>query len=285
MKPIARADIFLHAACAALLVFGIVALSSESLHPAWGLLALPAVAVYGAMALRRPLRRRRLGREPFPRAWREVLLREVPFYRRLDEEGRRQFERDVRYFIAEWRIEGVEGIEVTDEVRMLIAAGAAVLVHGQPEWELPRGRSILVYPDSFDEKFRFRPDGPMLGEVHGQGPVIFSRKALLEGWRNPLLTGNVALHEFAHLLDMRCATADGVPRMMPPAAAGPWLDLVRREMERVRRGRSILRPYAAENEAEFFAVAVEAFFEQSRAMRERHPELYGALAQFFNQKP
>ncbi|MDD5557011.1 MAG: M90 family metallopeptidase [bacterium] len=285
MRAIAGADIFLHAACAALVAFAIVVLATEALHAAWALLAVPAVALYAAAALHRPLRRRRLARRPFPAAWRDILSRDVSFYRRLDGEGRRRFERDVRIFLSEWTIEGVGGAAADDEARVLIAAAAAVLVHGRPDWELPRGRTVLVYPEGFDERFRFRPSGPLIGEVHGQGPVIISRRGLLDGWRGAGGAVNVAIHEFAHLLDMRAARADGVPAMLQLRSVGPWLDLMEREMERVRRGRSILDPYAAENEAEFFAVAVETFFARPRAMRDRHPELYGALARLFNQDP
>jgi len=280
----ARGDIFFHAACAALLTFAIVALSTASLHPAWGLLAVPALAVYAALALRRPVRRMRLAQQPIPPAWREVLFGGVRFYRGLDLKGRERFERNVRYFLAEQRIEGVEGVEITDEIRLLIAAAAAVLVHGQPEWELPRRHTILVYPGGFDEKFRCTRHGPFLGQMHGQGPIVLSREALLEGWRAPG-GDNVALHEFAHLLDMRCARATGIPRMLNPVAAGAWLGLIHREMMKVAEHRSMLRAYAAENEAELFAVAVEHFFERPVELKERHPELYKALSQFFNQDP
>jgi hypothetical protein len=284
MRTIARSDLFFHTACAALLAFSIVALSIASLHPAWGLLAVPALAVYASLALRRPLGRMRLVKQPIPSAWREVLLREVRFYHGLDLNERQRFERNVRYFLAEQRIEGVEGLEITDEIRVLIAAAPAVLIHGQPEWELPRGHTILVYPVGFDEKFRCTRHGPFLGQMHGQGPIILSREALLEGWRAPG-GDNVALHEFAHLLDMRCARATGIPRMLNPVAAGAWLGLIRREMMKITQHRSVLRAYAAENEAEFFAVAVEHFFERPVELKARHPELYGALSQFFNQDP
>ena len=285
MQTIAKADIFLHSALAALLIFGIVALSIESLHPAWGLCAIPALVVYASIALRRPLRRRRLAAKPFPAAWMEILRREVRFYSGLDEEGRRRFERDVRFFLAEHTIEGVGGVEITDEIRVLIAAGPATLLHGQPEWELPGGRSILVYPGGFDEEFSFKKEGPILGQVHGQGPVILSRRALLDGWRRHGDGSNVALHEFAHVLDVKAGQGDGVPRMLNPAATGAWLSLIHSEMAKVERHRSLLRSYAATNQAEFFAVAVEYFFERPGALRERHPELYSAFSQFFNQDP
>lgn len=284
MRTMAIGDIFFHTACAALLAFAIVVFSIASLHPAWGLFAVPAVAVYAALALRRPLRRMRLARQPFPPEWRDVLYREVRFYRDLGLEGRERFERNVRYFLAEHEIEGVDGVEITDEIRVLIAAGAAVLLHGQPEWELPRRHTILVYESGFDDKFRCSKHGPLLGQTHGQGPVIIALDALLDGWR---FQGgdNVALHEFAHLLDLHGARADGIPSVLNPAAAGAWLKLVHSEMMKVEAHRSLLRAYAAENEAEFFAVAVECFFERPVELKERHPELYAALAQFFNQDP
>ncbi|MCX6356875.1 MAG: zinc-dependent peptidase [Candidatus Aureabacteria bacterium] len=285
MRMIARGDIVLHGALASLLVFSIVALSSDSLYPAWALCAVPVLVVYASMALRRPLRRRRLAQQPFPPAWREILLGGVRFYRRLNPEGRRRFEKNLRYFLAEQRIEGVGGVEITDEIRVLVAAGAAVLLHGQPEWELPRGHTILVYPEGFDERFRFRPSGPLLGQMHGQGPIIISREALIEGWRNPGRGDNVVLHEFAHLMDMRGGSVSGVPRMLNAAASGAWLGLIHKEMEKVERHQSALWSYAATNEAEFFAVAVECFFERPVVLREKHPELYRALSQFFNQDP
>lgn len=285
MRTIARTDIAAHAACAAgaALIAGFFAASVG--WPAWGLLAVPALAAYAAIALRRPLRRAALARRGFPPAWREVLIREVRLYRKLNAPGRARFERDLRWFLDERPIEGVDGVRVTDDLRVLIAAGAAVLLHGRPEWELPRGHAILVYPRAFDEEFRCAPHAPLDGQAHGQGPVILARDAVRQGWRDPAGAGNVVLHEFAHLLDMKSGGPNGVPREMPREAVRGWLGLAAREMEKAARGRSLLRPYAAENEAEFFAVAVECFFGRPRALRERHPELYGTLARFFNQEP
>lgn len=285
MRTIAKADIVAHGICAAGMALCVVALALSFGRPAWGLLAVPALAVYAAASLKRPFRRLRLARREFPAAWREVLLREVRFYRGLDGAGRARFERDLRWSLDERTVEGVDGVRVTDELRVLIAAGAAVILHGQPEWELPRGHAVLVYPGSFDEEFRCAPRGPFDGQAHGQGPVIMARDAVRAGWRNPSDAGNVVLHEFAHLMDMKSGGPNGVPRMLARAAVGEWLDMVRAEMEKAARGRSLLRPYAAENEAEFFAVAVEYFFGQTRALRARHPRLYGALARFFNQEP
>ena len=284
MRVLSGSDILFHGVLAATLLLGVAVFIAEGLHPAWGLLAIPAVGAYGALAFRKAFRRSRLRREPFPGEWRRFLEKEVPYYRALEGRKRERFERDVRYFLAERRFEGV-GVELTDGIRLLIAAGAAAILNGRPAWELPSNRTFLVYPETFDERFRFRRDGPLMGEVSGQGPVIISLGALYDGWRRPGDGNNVAVHEIAHLLDVKGGGCDGVPTMLRASSAGAWIDIVHREMEKVREGRSLLRPYAATNEAEFFAVAVESFFDRPRALRERHPELYGALAQFFNQDP
>lgn len=285
MRAIARADIAVHGVCGAGLALCAGALAAGGGYAAIWTASAAAAALYAAAVLRRPLRRMRLAREGIPASWREVLIREVRFYRGLDGPGRARFERDLRWFLDEHPVEGVGGVRVTDELRALVGAGAAILLHGQPEWELPRGRAILLYPGSFGEDFRCSPGGAFDGQTVGQGPVILARDAVREGWRRPGESSNVVLHEFAHLLDEKGGGPNGVPRTLARGAVGEWLALIRAEMERVERGRSMLRPYAAENEAEFFAVAVEYFFGQPRRLRGRHPELYGALARFFGQDP
>jgi len=285
MRIIRRADIALHGACAAGVALLAALFAAPFGRPVGGLLAFSAFLAYAAAALRRPFRRARLAQAEFPAAWREILRREVRYYRGLDAPGRARFERDLRWFLDERTIEGVDGVRVTDELRLLVAAGAAVLLHGRPDWELPPGHAILLYPRAFDEEFRCAPRGPLDGQAHGQGPVILARGAVREGWRDPAGAGNVVLHEFAHLLDMKGGVSDGVPREMPRAEVRGWLALAEAEMDKAARGRSLLRPYAAENPAEFFAVAVECFFGKPRLLRARHPALYAALARFFNQEP
>ena len=96
---------------------------------------------------------------------------------------------------------------------------------------------------------------------------------------------NVGIHEFAHMLDLEGARFDGMPSGMDGASARAWAGLVHGEIARIERHRSILRQYGATNEAEFFAVASEAFFERPAAMIEKHPELYKLLKDFYGQDP
>ncbi|QXD16011.1 zinc-dependent peptidase [Rhodocaloribacter litoris] len=284
MRILRRSTFFFLSSVALLtgVALAVIGAQATPLGPWLGLLA--PVVVYG-WGLRRAFRRWRVARRPLPEAWRRWLAGHVPLYRHLDETARARFERDVRFFMDEMTFEAVEGVELTDTLRLAVAAGAALLVHGRPDWELNTTRTILFYPDRFDEDYFETYAADYDGMVHPQGPIILSVKAVEEGWEHPGNGDNVVLHELAHLFDFDNAFADGVPSLMDPASAPAWARLVRREMRKARLGRSMLRRYAATNPAEFFAVAVENFFERPRAMAHRHPELFEALKAFFNYDP
>lgn len=229
--------------------------------------------------------------EPFPEPWRALLERRVDFYRQLDEPGRQRFEDDVRIFLAEQRIDAAQGSEaaVDDEIRLLIASSAATLGHGMPNFEWPRMRDIVVFPRSFDEQYRDDGENPNIaGMVHSQGPILYSARDLRLGFRRH--DGhNVGIHELAHVLDLADGRADGVPVGAGWSSSAPWLEIVSDRLTKLRktrkRGRSSLREYAGTNEAEFFAVAVEGFFEQPTRLRDDDPELYAMLRDYFGQDP
>ena len=170
-------------------------------------------------------------------------------------------------------------------MRLGVGAGAALLLHGRPDWELPVRRTILFYPDRFDQDYTDSDYAAYDGMVHAQGPVILSAAAVEKDWALPGSGHNVVLHELAHLFDFEQGGAEGTPSLMDPASAAAWRALVRREIRRVRLGTSLLRGYAASNPAEFFAVAVENFFDRPVALHRRHPHLFNALKAFFNLDP
>lgn len=247
--------------------------------PWWALLIPVLLALWAG---RRPFRRWRVAQQSFPEVWQQWLERFVPLYGALDGDARARFERDVLFFLDEWRFEGVADTAVQDRHRLAVAAGAALILHGRPDWEWPTKRTILLYPDRFDDDYLESRDANYDGMVHAQGPIILTRQAVEESWAYPHNGDNVVLHELAHLFDFTHAEAVGVPTLMDPASAEAWERLVRREMRRAARRQSLLRAYAAENGAELFAVAVENFFERPDALKRRHEALYNALANFFN---
>jgi hypothetical protein len=256
--------------------------------PWWTAVAGPlAAAAYFLFMMRRYIVRRRIVRRPFPGSWRETLEKCVPFYRRLDERGRRRFEDDVRFFLAEQRISGLRGAPADDRVEVLVASSAAILSHGLPEWEWPNLRDIVIYPGAFDDDYRIGHDKHIIGMVHHQGPIVFSERDLKHGYCVSRDGLNVGLHELAHVMDLGDGRADGIPDGMEWAATAPWVQVMADRLGglRSRRGPRALRSYAGKNEAEFFAVAVEAFFEQPEKLLARDPELYEMLSAYFRQDP
>ena len=251
----------------------------------WGVaVGLAVWAAVVARTLRRPLRRVRLARRPFPtddRAWLEA---HVPVYAALDRPARGRFERDVVWLLDALQFEGAGGVDPTPRLRLMVAAGAAVLLHGHPDWEIPTERTVLLVPDTFDEAYGDEEPGVYDGMVHSQGPVVLSVRAVEEGWAHR--DGhNVVLHELAHVFDFEGWEADGAPSFLDPRSAEAWRQLVRREMRRAERGDGVLRSYAATAPAELFAVATEQFFERPARLRNRHPELFEALVAFYNATP
>ena len=244
-------------------------------------------AVYDRMT--RKLRRRRtLLTGPFPDEWEAVLQSKVVFFRALDETERERFRNELRVFIGEKRITGIKTVVDTTTL-VLTAASAVIPIFGFSEWEWEQIDEVLVYATRFDDEFGMgRGDEHVIQGMVGSGMMnrlmIVSKPALVHGFENSNDKHNVGVHEFAHLLDKADGVIDGVPGVgLSAEAVGPWLELVRRKMQEIEDGESDIRPYGATNEAEFFAVASEYFFERPGLMKKKHPELYAMLARVFEQ--
>jgi len=282
---IIRPTSLLYTVAMALILGGATAVIGVQATPYGGWIgAVPALIVM-AGGLRQPLRRWRATRTGLPSTAQQWLRRHVPLYASLDDAARARFDRDVQIFIDEHSFEGVEGVTVTDELRLGVAAGAALLLHGRPNWELDGTSSVLFYPDAFDDQYFGGDHADYDGMAHEQGPILLSARAVEESWADPADGSNVVLHELAHLFDFKNEGADGIPSLMDPASEDVWQQLVRKEMKRVRRRQSLLRPYAATAPSEFFAVAVEVFFEQPGPLKDNHSELFEALRSFFALDP
>ena len=225
-------------------------------------------------ALARPRRSRRralLGRA-LPEAVARVPARpSYDHYERLDGAWRARFEDDVRIFLAEKRITGV-GVEVDDELRLLVAASAVTLSVGWPEYEWDQLTEVLLYPDDFDRDYGFGGD-ERAGEAHPWGTVILSVPALLESFEVP----GRRVPRRASTSSRTCSTwtrrhFDGIPVGLGGAQAREWARCVaEREMERLRAAAArSFDAYGAEDPVEFLAVAVEAFFEVPQRVRRRH---------------
>jgi MtfA peptidase len=272
---------------AAVVIGGLVALVASAIGnaAAWSLLGLVVGGAYYAASTRRYRSRRRLLASPLPESDRATLRQRIVYYREIDDAARERFDDDVRIFLAEQVITGAADQEVDHSTRLLIAASAAMLSNALPDWEWPRMRDIVVYPHAFDDRYDTEEHGNVAGQVSLYGPILFSKRDLELGFRRRE-GHNVGLHELAHVIDMEDGHADGVPVDAPFTASAPWVDVVAKRLETVRRGKSSpLRDYAGTNVAEVFAVAVEVFFEKPGDLARRDPELFELLCRYFNQDP
>jgi len=243
-------------------------------------------------------RRRRLRSRPFPEEWLGILTRRFPFYDRLPPQDQEELRGHMQVFVAEKSFEGCGGLEMTDEIRVITAAhGCLLLLHRDTDY-YPRLDAILVYPRAFVAETTIddlgsvavRGEEVRAGEAWQRGVVILAWDGVLRGAFSARDGYNVALHEFAHQLDLEGGPADGFPAIADRALRAAWPDVFQREYDQLqrdldRRRRTLIDPYAAESPAEFFAVVTECFFEIPARLRRRHPELYDALQRFYCQDP
>src|SRR5262245_36944171 len=240
-------------------------------------------------------RRAKILAEPFPPEWLEYLERNVPLYTQLSATEKAHLPAELRILVAEKQWEGCGGLVMTDEIKVTIAAQAALLLLGIRHDYFARVMSILVYPSGFrsPEGWR-RADGVVdmnagaLGEAWYDGPIVLAWDSVLSGARDPKDGHNVVLHEFAHQLDYLDGVADGTPPLRNRAQYRKWHDVMTAEYDRLRRESAeghpkVLDSYGATNEAEFFAVATECFFEKPIQLTRYHPQLYDLLAEYYCQ--
>lgn len=243
-------------------------------------------------------RRTRVARQPFPAEWLAILRKNVPIYASLSEDDQQELRRHVLIFLSEKRFEGCGGLEITDEIRLTIAVQACILLlHRQTDY-YPGLTSILVYPRPYVAGRARHVVGDMvlegedtrLGESWHRGSVVLAWNSVRRGAANPRDGQNVVFHEFAHQLDSTYGKGDNTPVLRDRFRFASWAQTLGEDFAEFRRsvGRDdeqVLDEYGATDEAEFFAVATECFFEKAEELQDVHPELYEALKDFYQQDP
>lgn len=223
----------------------------------------------------------------FPTEWRVMLNKYIAFYRSLDADDKRHFEFKIQEFLYNIKITGIK-TKVEDLDRLMIASSAIIPIFSFKDWQYLNLTEVLLYPESFDKKFQFEDkNGRILGMVgsgYMEGKMILSKKALKHGFIVETDKSNTAIHEFAHLIDKADGTIDGIPELlMDKQFAIPWYDLMMKKTFQILDNKSDINPYATTNEAEFFAVLSEYFFERPQLLERNHPQLYASLKSFFKQ--
>ncbi len=244
-------------------------------------------------------RRARLRAQPAPPAWRAILGRNLPVFTRLTPDDQAELLGHTQVFLAEKHFEGAGGLELTDEIRVTIAAQACLLLMHRETDYYPELVSIIVYPSGYtahEERHiggGIWSDAPQdrLGHT-GQRlrALVLAWDAVRHGATAPSDGENLVLHEFAHQLDFENQRSDGTPALETRGDYLAWGRVMSAEFEALRDASdagvpTLLDSYGATDPAEFFAVITEVFFERPRALRRLHPALFGQLQRFYRQDP
>lgn len=243
--------------------------------------------------------RKRLRARPFPNEWLKSIKRHVAFFQRLSSADQAELLEHIQVLLSEKKFEGCADQEITDEIRVTIAAQACLLLLHRKTDYFPRLLTVLVYPSSYlaDESRPITAEIWEEGKSHRagetartMGSMVLAWDAVKSGAADPADGKNVVLHEFAHQLDYENFAADGTPALATRQQQLAWREVMRTEFASLRAAEAtgiptLLDTYGATNAAEFFAVSTEAFFERPLRLRSQHPRLYSELQNYFRQDP
>ncbi len=243
-------------------------------------------------------RRNRIANQQFPLQWRKIIEKNVPLYNRLPPEDKVELHRHILIFIAEKRFEGCGGLRITDEIKVIIAAQACMLLLHRKTDYYPGLSSILVYPRAFIAHRAERlPSGVvaegqqvLLGESWRRSSVVLSWDDVKHDAADIHDGHNVVFHEFAHQIDSSAGRGDSSAVLKNTSSYIAWARVLQKDYERLKIAADQNRPafldkYGAVDQAEFFAVAAEFFFEKPKELKRIHPDLYSELKRFYHQDP
>jgi Mlc titration factor MtfA (ptsG expression regulator) len=227
-------------------------------------------------------RRGRLAKRAFPAAWHPYLEAHVAFYPKLPDDLRARFRDYLKVFVWEKYFFGAGGLVVEDVHKVVVGAAAVRLVLFLDLSYYDHLTEIVIYPWPYMDP---KKEEVRLGEAHRWGTVVLAWPSVVECLEHPVVDHCTAYHEFAHVLDSADGGFDGTPRLHSVKDYYPWAEVMSRHFLALRKApllsEGVLRAYGAKNEAEFFAVATEAFFGNPLELRRRAPDLYGELRRFY----
>ncbi len=240
-------------------------------------------------------KRNKLLTADIPKEWINILKDNLFPYKFLSTQEKQRLHGTINLFIAEKKFEGCGGLEITEEIKVTIAAQACMLLLNRPIEVYPRLQSILVYPNTYiaDGENLLgvgAPNAARLGESWQSGVVVLSWNSVKGGATNFQDGHNVTLHEFAHQLDQENSAADGAPILEDRTAYRTWAHVFSHEYKDFKDDtehgrRTCIDRYGATNPAEFFAVSTETFFEKPKQLHEKRPDLYEELKHYYHLDP
>lgn len=216
---------------------------------------------------------------------RAYLENRIKFYQKLNKTEKKEFEDRVIHFINTTQITGYGDLEVTFTDQLLVGISAIIPIFRFKKWKYDFLNEVILYPKAVEGKGIY--EGSYVNGLVGSGPMegrmILAKDALYHAYSNNTDRKNVGIHEFAHIIDKQDGVIDGVPSLLlDEVEIGPWLELVRSKSKEIKNKEAKINEYALTNDAEFFAVVTEYFFEHPEMMVKKHPDLYKALSEIYS---
>ncbi|WP_425618288.1 zinc-dependent peptidase [Anatilimnocola sp. NA78] len=242
----------------------------------------------------RSARRQKLIRSPVPDLWEDTLQSHVPLYQLLPADLRKSLIGKARVMVSERIWAGSNGLELTEAMKIIVAAQAVILLAGDDGYLYERLPAIQLYPEYISSRptrqnAHNTPHGKLLGDSWQSGNVRLSWPAVLAGAEDPQDGENVVIHEMAHHLDGLDGQMAGEPPLATESLQKKWPG-VKAEFQNLVQ--AIMHhewhwidSYAGENPAEFFAVVTEAFFEVPAELEQHHPELFATFQELYRVDP
>jgi Mlc titration factor MtfA (ptsG expression regulator) len=255
------------------------------------------IAAVAAGIILRARRRKALRLRPLPDAWRYILEEGVPLYRAIPQDLKPQLHGLINLFLDEKTFFGCLGQEITDPIKVIIAAQACILLLNRQTKVYSRLNTIYVYPSSYIVDSKHHEDGLViegkdvrLGESWQNGPVVLAWDSIAHAACGVHQGHNVVIHEFAHQLDQEDGEMNGTPVLNSMSARKSWAEVFEDEYEKLCDAAeysqyTILDDYGTTDPAEFFAVVTEAFFEKPALLYQYNPRLYEELEKFYQLDP
>lgn len=263
-----------------------------------GLIAMICGGVFFVVIVLRKLRhleqlneRKELEEERLSEINWELLSRKARIVKNAPASVRRELEGIVKVLIEEKNFEACGGLEeVSEEMKLITMAQAALLLVGRDHNYFPNLKSVLFYPEAYQATDQDGEESTRLGESWDSGSIILSWKSVVEGGEDPGDGRNVVLHEFSHQLDQANNASIGAPILDKKEDYQKWAAVFGPAYEeftaRVDAGKkTVLDRYGATNPAEFFAVGTETFFEKGKQLRDRYPQLYEQMKGYYGLDP
>lgn len=237
-------------------------------------------------------------KKTFPLHWQQLLKDKLPIYQKLPDFLQQDLQQKIKHFLYTKNFIGCAGLEITDEIKVIIAAEASLLILNRPSSCYAQLKWIYVYPSVFIAKREVQDEyglvaktrTALLGESWQNGKIILAWDNVESGMRNFHDGHNVVLHEFAHQLDQESGQANGAPLLYTKDSYQIWSRVFSDEFihlqAEVQQGKhTLIDQYGATNPAEFFAVVTEVFFEKPSALHKQHPELFALLVKYYRLDP